>query len=490
VVEDVVLVAARLTADSQLQPTLRSRLETAMARQPDAVAVEDDAGSLSYPELRRRADRLAQALLRAGAAPEQTVAVRLPRARDRAIALVAIVRTGAACVPIDPAQPAHRQATILRDSRARALVTDGPAADLPVPVLRPDVISAGRVRPLPDVHPDQLAYVLYTSGSTGTPKGVAVSHRALVHYLDWAAQHYGADGHVLVQTSPAFDLTLTTLFTPLLGGGRIRLVGGDDITACSAALAGRSWSLVKVTPAHLVALNALWDRQPVRTHVDVLVVGGEALHRRHLTPWPTSAPGTRVFNEYGPTETTVGCCVHEVGDDDPDTIPIGTAIPHASVAVGDELLIGGPSLARGYLGQPGPTAACFRPDPATTGGRRYPSGDVAGLRPDGRLVYHGRRDRQLKIRGHRVEPGEVEAVLRSCPDVQDAAVAGESTPDGRTRLVGYVVARAGTVLDRPALRAYLAERLAEPMVPGRIVALHALPLTPNGKVDHSRLVRR
>jgi len=461
-----------------------------MARQPDAVAVEDDAGSLTYQGLCRHADRLAQALLDVGAGPEQTVAVRLPRTRDLVIALLAIVRTGAAFVPIDLAQPAHRQATILRDSRARALVTDEPAADPPVPVLRPDVISAGRARPMPDVHPDHLAYVLYTSGSTGTPKGVAVSHRALVHYLDWAAEQYGAGGHALVQTSPAFDLTLTTLFTPLLGGGRIRLVGGDDIAAFSAALAGRTWALVKLTPAHLLALNALWAQRPVHTHVDVLVVGGEALHRRHLTPWPANAPGTRVVNEYGPTETTVGCCVHEVGDGDPDAIPIGTPVPHASVALGDELLIGGRSLARGYLGLPGPTAARFRPDPATTGGRRYHSGDVARRRPDGLLTYHGRRDRQLKIRGHRVEPGEVESVLRSCPAVRDAAVVGEAAPDGRIRLVGYVVTRDGTALDRPALRAYLAERLPEPMVPGRIVALRALPLTPNGKVDHARLARR
>ncbi|MGI5152107.1 amino acid adenylation domain-containing protein [Plantactinospora sp. CA-294935] len=496
----------RTAADSFADPMgpapLGTRFALRAAQIPDAIAVADDVGAVTFGELHRRADALSQVLLAAGAGPERTVAVRVGRRRELLVALLAVVRSGAAFVPLEPGHPVRRQRQIVQDSRALLAVTEQPGepgADLGLPVVpvtsRP-ARDLPRIRP-PVVHPAQTAYVIYTSGSTGAPKGVVVSHAALAHYLDWAARRYLGGGPAVVQTSPAFDLTVTGLFAPLLAGDAVRLVAGDGPAALLAALRERPCGLLKVTPSHLDALDALpagpVDRPPV---VRTLVVGGEALHLRQTLPWLAD---TEVVNEYGPTEATVGCCVHRTTTRDPERVPIGAPVPYASAAVlvdgrrpagqGEpaELLVGGAGLARGYLGRPGLTAERFVPDPRAPGGRRYRTGDLVSRDRDGLLHFHGRVDRQLRIRGHRVEPGEVEAVLRSAPGVRDVAVCGLPTA-GRLRLVAYLVAEPGVALDRAALRARVAERLPEYCVPGRMVTLPVLPRTGNGKVDHARLV--
>jgi nonribosomal peptide synthetase protein BlmVI len=484
--------------------TLRVRLAAQAARSPDSVAAEDDRGALTFGQLHRRADGLAQVLLAMGAGRERTVAVHSGRTVELIIALLAVVRSGAAFVPVDPAQPAARQQSIIRDSRACLVLSDGatPLLGGPPRVLisaRP-AAGAGR-RALPAIHPDQAAYILYTSGSTGTPKGVVISHRALSLYLDWAAARYGCAGPALLPTSPAVDLSLTALFVPLLVGGSVRLVGDDDLARLAELLRARHWALLKLTPTHLSGLEAMWTASPAAAGpaagLDTLIVGGEALRRGQVRRWLDGPGQPAVYNEYGPTETTVGCCVHEVGPADPDAVPIGAPVPHASAALlageqaagpGEpgELLIGGGAVARGYLGRPALTAASFVPDPAARGARRYRTGDLASRDGRGRLSYHGRLDRQLKIRGHRVEPGEVESALRSAPGVAGAAVHGEPAA-GRMRLVGYVVPRPGARLAATAVRAYLAERLPAYLVPSRLSVLPALPMTASGKTDYASL---
>jgi nonribosomal peptide synthetase protein BlmVI len=482
--------------------TLRARLAAQAIRTPDAIAAEDGRSALSYAQLHRRADALAHVLAARGAGGERSIAVRASRTVDLIIALVAVVRSGAAFVPVDPAQPSHRQRFIIRASQAGLLLSDT-SDELPggPPVIsirgRPPA-GARRVR-LPAIHPEQAAYVLYTSGSTGTPKGVVVPQRAVLAYLDWAASRYHCPGPALVPTSPAVDLTLTALFVPLLCGGTVRLVPGEDLSALAGLLAQREWALLKLTPSHLAALEAGWAARPAGSPVTLgtLVAGGEALRRGHVQRWLDGARPTAVFNEYGPTEATVGCCVHRAAGGDPDELPIGTPVPHASVALlhggqmvpgrgRGELVVGGAALARGYLGQPALTADRFVPDPVAPGARRYRTGDLVSRDGSGLLHYHGRLDRQLKIRGHRVEPAEVESALRSAPGVSDAAVRGERVA-GRTRLAGYLVPQAGTQLSLTALRCYLTGRLPDYLVPGRLVLLPALPLTAAGKVDYGRL---
>ncbi|WP_203996224.1 amino acid adenylation domain-containing protein [Micromonospora lutea] len=491
---------------------LRARLIASARAHPDAIAVDDGTDALSYRELHRRADALAQVLLAAGAGPERTVAVRVGRRCDLLLALWAVLYTGAAFVPVDPTDPVARQRAIVADSGARLVLDAGegpPLTDVAVPRLAVHTRPApGTPRlALPALHPENLAYVIYTSGSTGTPKGVAIPHRALVAYLDWAAERYRAGGAALVATSPAFDLTVTGLFAPSLRGGTVRLVAGDGTAALAALLAARSWSMLKLTPSHLDVLGSWWsverDRPPA---VDMLVIGGEALHLRQVRRWLADGWAAEAVNEYGPTETTVGCCVHPVGGGDPEAVPIGHPVPYATaevlvdnvltkadgvpaeVGVRGELAVGGTGVGRGYLGRPGLTADRFRPAPGVDGGRWYRTGDLASRDRLGVLRYHGRIDRQLKIRGHRVEPDEVAAVLRTAPGVHDAAVCGQHHT-GRVRLVAYAVVRPGTTVEQRALRDHLARQLPDHCLPSRLYIVTALPLTPNGKVDYQRLAQ-
>nr|AAZ23077.1 peptide synthetase [Streptomyces fradiae] len=481
--------------------------EAQAARTPHAPAVRDGDRELSYAELNDRANRLARFLAARGAGPEDTVAVLLPRGPELITALVAVQKAGAAYVPMDAELPAERIAHMLENARpvlvlAHTATQDalpegaGPVVRLDAPAIEAalagldggDCTDADRRAPA--THHDP-AYVVYTSGSTGTPKGVVVEQRSLAAFLVRSAARYrGAAGTALLHGSPAFDLTVTTLFTPLIAGGCIVVA---DLDAPERDAPARP-DLLKVTPSHLALLDTIasWA-----TPAADLVVGGEQLTASRLARLRRAHPDMRVFNDYGPTEATVSCAdfVLEPGDAPPtDTVPIGRPLAGHRLFVLDdrlrpvpanvpgELYVSGVGVARGYLGRPGMTAERFVACPfGEPGERMYRTGDLARRRADGNLEYLGRRDGQVKVRGFRVETGEIETALLDRPEIGQAAVVlrGE-------RLLAYVAAPPER-FDPDALRQALASRLPRYMVPAAFVRLDALPLAPGGKLDHRAL---
>ncbi|HEX8337964.1 MAG TPA: non-ribosomal peptide synthetase, partial [Pyrinomonadaceae bacterium] len=349
------------------------------------------------------------------------------------------------------------------------------------------------------------AYVIYTSGSTGRPKGVMVRRRGLLNYLCWAGRAYAPESGVgaPLHSSLSFDLSVTSIFLPLLAGRRLELLaGGHDAEALAAALAGEAgYSLVKLTPAHLRLLAAGAGAAPGASRA--LVVGGESLTWEAVRAWRGRAPGTRIFNEYGPTETVVGSSVYEAeagAGRAGEAVPIGRPIANtqlyvldagmepAAVGVVGELYIGGAGVARGYVNRAGLTAERFIPDPhgVEAGARLYRTGDLGRYLADGQVEYVGRADSQVKVRGYRIELGEVEAALSAHASVGECVVAVRGEEDGK-RLVAYVVARAGQAVGAAELREQLAQRLPAYMVPSAYVFLDELPLTRNGKVDRRAL---
>jgi amino acid adenylation domain-containing protein/non-ribosomal peptide synthase protein (TIGR01720 family) len=480
--------------------SILSRFEAAARQWPNAPAIIVDGQSLSYAELNLRSNRVAQGLRGLGVGPEVPVGLCLPRSEWLLPGLLGILKAGGAYVPIDTAYPEERIAYLLADSGAPVVLTDGSREGIDVRSLG---ASGAGSNPGPAPRCEQVAYVMYTSGSTGRPKGTMVSHGALLHYLNWAVDAYEiAPGErSIVHSSISFDATITSLLTPLLAGGAVELVPeGDAVLPLARALASDvAYRIVKITPAHLDLLRHELAQTGVRAQVGAFVIGGESLLESTLKWWRGAVPQSRLVNEYGPTETVVGCAVFEGGEEgETASVPIGQPIDRMRLYVLDrdtfpvplgttgEIYIAGAGVARGYHRRPDLTAERFLPDPfdADHGSRMYRTGDLGRWRPDGVLEYLGRTDAQVKVRGHRVELGEVEAVLIEHPAVTEAAVVAR--PVGTTHeLNAFLV---GTVSTLESVRVFLGRRLPEPLVPSRFVVLPELPLTPNGKVDRRALL--
>ncbi|MFP5263124.1 MAG: non-ribosomal peptide synthetase, partial [Blastocatellia bacterium] len=354
---------------------------------------------------------------------------------------------------------------------------------------------------------DNLAYVIYTSGSTGNPKGVMVTHRGLANYLEWCQAAYSLDEGqgTLVHSSYCFDLSITSLFATLLSGNRLYLVDEDSEIDNLIAMMRKSkdLSFVKITPAHGEILGQALLPSEARGCARILIFGGEALTSEHIALLRRNAPETRIINEYGPTETVVGCCVYEVDANTPNgPIPIGRPIANTEVYILDhnfrlspqgvpgELYIGGAGVARGYMNSPDLTAEKFVPHPFSEkpGARLYRSGDLARLNSSNLIEYLGRVDDQVKVRGFRVELGEVEAALRAHDGVRECAVVMQQDARGTTRLVAYAVTAEPSLTDAH-LRRHLQQRLPDYMIPSAILLLESMPLSPNGKVDREALPR-
>ncbi|PTA46536.1 non-ribosomal peptide synthetase [Micromonospora sp. RP3T] len=473
------------------------------ARQPDAVALRWRGGSHTYRDLGERADTVARRLRALGVAPEDVVAIGVPRGPDQVALVLGILRAGAAYLPLDPAYPADRLAFMVADSGTR-LVIGAPAPVPPgVRVLSPQELLAPTpaetgAGDLPVVHPDNPAYLLYTSGSTGTPKGVLVSHRSATAFVTTCARCFAfRPDDVLVQFSSLnFDVSVFDIFTTLTAGAALCLADQDtllDPGALTALMRAERVTVADLPPAMLSVMDA--DALP---SLRLLFVGGEAYPGSLVERWLTG--GRRFVNGYGPTEATCASLMHDCTGPQPVSPPIGRPMPDQRAYVLDphgaltpvggigELYLGGLGLARGYLRRPGLTADRFVPDHVgdRPGARLYRTGDLVRVRADGELVFVGRVDAQIQLRGLRIEPGEIEAALRRDPRVRAATVTTRGEGDAR-RLVGYLVPADGVTVDPAEVRAALARFLPRTMVPAQLVVLDALPLSPSGKVDHAAL---
>jgi amino acid adenylation domain-containing protein len=484
-------------------PTIAALVLARAAATPDAVAVVGTDTTLRYGELAARAAELAGRLREAGAGPDRIVGVALPRSPELAVAFLGVLMTGGGYVPLDPALPAERLAYMLADSGAVAVVTapmyHGSIPDEGLAVL--DVVTESIPDSLSTVDlstVDGVAYVIYTSGSTGRPKGAAVGHRSLANFVRWFVGRTGlgpAD-RVLASTSPSFDAFGVELFPALAAGGTVVVapdIGGFDPDALLRQAAAQRVTLLPTVPT---LLRALVDSPRLADCADVrqIVCGGEQLTGELVAAVQARLP-VPVHNLYGPTETTIAVTAHTCapGERLPGAVPIGRPIPGARVRLLDEagepvpagaigqVHVGGAPVGRGYPADPQLTAERFVPDPdGPPGARYYRTGDLARWSADGVLSFVGRIDGQLKVRGRRIEPGEVAAALCARPGVRDAAVVRDGD-----RLVAYVLAEPG--VDTRALRTGLRTTLPGYLVPAAVVAIPAFPLTPNGKLDVSVL---
>ncbi|MFJ6074072.1 amino acid adenylation domain-containing protein [Streptomyces sp. NPDC093065] len=490
------------------EATLAERFLARASATPSATALVTGDEEWTYRRLADRVTLLARRLTARGAGPGTLVGVALPRDADLVATLLAVAATGAAYLPVDPGFPAERIAFLLDDARPLLLVepgspllatdTDrdiGSDTDISTDSAPAPAADAGPFVPLRP-HPHDTAYVIHTSGSTGTPKGVSVTHRNLANLLDAMADVTGTGpgDRLLAVTTVSFDIAVLELFTPLVTGATVVLADPDRARdpRLLARLAARTGAnLLQATPS---LWRALVEGPPEILAGLTVLSGGEPLAPDLAAR--LAEGGARLVNLYGPTETTVWSTAAELPASAP--VPhVGTALRNTTLHVLDgwlrpvpqgtpgELYIGGAGVATGYLGRPDQTAARFVADPhGTPGERLYRTGDIAEWRPDGTLRILGRADHQLKVRGHRVEPGEIEAVLRAHPSVGDAVVTGDTDTGGAVRLVGYVTGDTGGT---EGLREHLAARLPEYLVPSVLVPLAELPLTANGKVDRSRL---
>jgi amino acid adenylation domain-containing protein len=501
--------------------TLPELFEVQVARTPDVPALIFEGTQVSYAELNARANRLARYLVSLGAGPERLVAVAMPRSPDMIVAVLAVLKAGAAYVPVDPAYPPGRIAYMLADAGPVAVLTtalagqdlpdgppqvalDDPATSTAVSRLAEGNLAAterpGRLRP------SSPAYVIYTSGSTGRPKGVVVEQRGVTGLVCWAAAEFPAAelARVLASTSLSFDVSVFEIFAPLTAGGGIEIVP-NLLALTSGPWRGSMISAVPTALAQVLASPGTAARAPV------VALCGEAVTGQVVAVIKAAVPGTRILNIYGPTEATVYATTYTLDDDGqaPGAPPIGRPIRDRRAFVldgalglvppgvaGELYLTGG--LARGYLNRPGLTAERFVACPfAAAGGpgqsntaageRMYRTGDLARWTAAGQLEYLGRVDDQVKIRGFRIELGEIEAVLAAQPGVAQAAVTVREDQPGDKRLAGYVVPVAGAVLDPAVLRDAAARVLPGYMVPAAIVVLSALPRTANSKLDRRAL---
>jgi amino acid adenylation domain-containing protein/non-ribosomal peptide synthase protein (TIGR01720 family) len=486
--------------------TLHGLFEAQVARTPGAVAVEYEGDVLTYAELNARGNRLARRLRRAGVGPEQVVGVCVERSIHLAVALLGVLKAGAAYLPLDPTYPQARLDFMLQDSKANIVV--GPstlAVAIGSGVERvfvddPSLLDLDAGSLPGEASPDNVAYVIYTSGSTGQPKGVAIAHRAVCNHIEWQNARFPlTSGDAVLQKTPySFDASVWEIFAPLAAGARTvfaRPGGHADPAYLCDEIRRAGITVLQVVPTMLAVLLETPEFAGTSSLRRVFC-GGEVLPRAAVRRFHEGRD-CQLLNFYGPTEATIDATIWECARDEArEVVPIGRPLAHVRTYVlgsgmqlvpagaTGELYVGGAGVARGYLGRPSLTAERFVPDPfGAPGDRLYRTGDLCRWLEDGTLEYVGRADSQVKIRGFRVELGEIEARIREHAGVRDAAVVvREDSPD-RKRIVAYVVG-AATEED---LREHVSAKLPAHMVPSAWMRIDALPVGPTGKLDRSAL---
>jgi len=495
--------------------------EEQAGRTPDWIAIEYGAERISYAQLNARADQLARALRKRGVTTGALVGVCLERSPQLIIGLLAILKAGGCYLPIDIDIPPARISYLLKDSQCGHLLLDGTdtrSRDIGISMTT-GIIEINDPHPAGDeasaaeanevaANVRDLAYVIYTSGTTGRPKGVMIEHRSLVNYICWARSVYAGEARTSFPlfTSIAFDLTVTSIFTPLVSGGTIVIYGETrEKTLMEEVLRDNRVEAIKLTPSHLKLMN---DHLPgevfAASRIRTIIVGGEKLETRLARSISEKFRGkAAIFNEYGPTEATVGCMIYRLtGATDTQGVPIGIPAANTRIyllddylvpvpcGVSGEIYIAGDGLARGYLHDPAITKTKFIPDPFVTGERMYKTGDIARRLPAGDIDFIGRFDQQVKISGHRIDLSEIERQLLDYEGIREALVLLQPGVAGRKDLTGYYIAGdPGTVadIDEAELKGWLASVLPHYMIPIRFIRLEKMPLTSNGKIDRQAL---
>lgn len=493
---------------------LHIQIERQAEKTPDALAVEYEDQKLTYAELNRRANQLARHLVALGTALDVPVGVCMERSLDMVIALLAILKAGAAYLPLDPDHPPDRLAYILRHSGTEKVITQSAfAAILPEGcALRicldrewPNISNSKTGNLSVGCAPENAMYVLYTSGSTGTPKGVVVPHSALCNHMDWMRQTFQMDAtiRVLQKTPFGFDASVWEFYAPLLHGGALvmaRPAGHQDSSYLVRTVKEKAITMLQVVPSMLKLLV----HEPEFSQCSSLrwlFSGGEALTDDLAREVTTKLP-IPLVNLYGPTEATIDTTYWMSHTSHGSKVSLGRPISNAQLYVLDdagrpmpagvagELYIGGDGVARGYLNLPELTAERFLPDPfgVKGGARIYRTGDQVRWREDGNLEFLGRLDHQIKLAGYRIELGEIETILQRYPGVEHAAVIVHQDVAGEKRLTGYIVKTAGNeVLSISEVRDYLRLRVPEYMIPSTLMILDKMPLTNSGKIDRNKL---
>ena len=524
----------RVIASDDNENSLVQKFNIALQANPDAIAIKLSTGVVTYKELDEQSNRLARHLISQGIGPDQIVAILMQRDPGLIVAVLAVTKAGGAYLPLDPVYPVARLKYMLTDSGASKLIsTRSICAPICADLIAPDLLasdssyfidtesaelaaelkqySAAPIKQeelIATVLPAHLAYVIYTSGSTGLPKGVALSHSGLMNYLQWGAEFYSSQlgtGSPL-NTSIAFDATITSLWLPLIHGKTVYLLNQENETLSLAQelSAQQDFSLIKITPSQMEALRLTLDPESLSGQARAYVIGGEQLSGATIEPWRVHAPETMLVNEYGPTETVVGCCVYVLDKNSNQTggIPIGLPINNTQLYVLDsnlslvpngltgELYVGGTGVARGYLNRASLTADRFIACPfGSPGTRMYRTGDLVRRRADGIMEYFGRADEQVKIRGYRIELGEIEsALICGFPDLIAQAALTTHIIAGDKKLIAYLVAKENQTLpELSVIQTVLSKALPEYMLPSACIPADTLPLTPNGKLDRRAL---
>lgn len=509
--------------------TIHRLFGTQVKNTPDNVAVEYRDEKLTYRELNDRANRFAARLKERGLTPNGIAAILLERSPGLIISILAVLKAGGAYVPVDTELPGERVRYILTDSQCKIVITDTSNKSLITgwqigpPDGGPSIIDIGQQDPVPARYPQlpdspdlldypdlpdkntshDLAYVIYTSGTTGAPKGVMIEHRSLVNYIWWAAQRYVKNEKVTfpLYSSISFDLTVTSVFTPLITGNKILIYEEDGIgSPIERVIADNKSDIIKLTPSHLkIVASGKLPVSATEIKIKRFIVGGEQLDTRLAAEVFEKFEGNvEILNEYGPTEATVGCMIHAFDPEDANpSVPIGVPAANTRIylldkflkpvpaGVNGELYIAGEGLARGYLFKDELTVQKFIPDPFFKGQRMYATGDTARRLSDGTLAFIGRSDRQVKVNGYRIELTEIERRIMSYNGVKEALVTYRTDKKNNANLYAYY--RSKEAIGESLLRGYLADRLPHYMIPVRFTRLEVIPLTPNGKLDYNAL---